>query len=413
MNVHRDPETGQWRMWYVSSGLFTAGVLRYAPNYLCYATSSDGLAWERPQLGLVEVAGSTANNIVSEDSHLLAHGMLDCHDMRFVEPAEGRFKAAKWFGRGADGLGGHGVMLSADGLRWEPHPGNPVVRAPNSGDSVSLAKLREGFFRHDPPGFPTAKYAMFPKLHVRLGAWRRRCVGVATSDATRDRADGDWSEPSLVLAPDPQDDAVAEERLAAARDVLLYDHPEDHRSEFYALLVQRVGDVLLGYLWVFEPAFECSRLGGGNQHGIVHVQLAASRDLIHWERIGGRRPILDRGAPGSFDAAMIFYHSFPIPAGDEWRVYYAGFDTAHTPGPYLDPEVAERWLAEVRAGRRQLPAIGLATVRREGLVARTAGPAGGTLITRPLLAGGPELAVNAEVAPGGRLTVEVQTLAGA
>ena len=31
---------------------------------ICYATSKDGISWDKPELGLVEYEGSTANNIV-------------------------------------------------------------------------------------------------------------------------------------------------------------------------------------------------------------------------------------------------------------------------------------------------------------------------------------------------------------
>src|SRR5262245_27056308 len=33
-------------------------------QYLCYATSKDGITWEKPDLGLVEFGGSKKNNII-------------------------------------------------------------------------------------------------------------------------------------------------------------------------------------------------------------------------------------------------------------------------------------------------------------------------------------------------------------
>jgi hypothetical protein len=36
---------------------------------LCYATSKDGLAWEKPLLELIEFGGSTSNNLVLRYSH--------------------------------------------------------------------------------------------------------------------------------------------------------------------------------------------------------------------------------------------------------------------------------------------------------------------------------------------------------
>ena len=47
----------------------------------------------------------------------------------------------------------------------------------------------------------------------------------------------------------------------------------------------------------------------------------------------------------------------------------------------------QQYHADVKAGRRHFPAIGLAKVRREGFVSRDAGADGGTLTTRLHAAG--------------------------
>ena len=413
-----DVEEQLHKLWYSSQVLFSSGGETGAPRYKCYATSRDGIHVHRPELGLVDYDGSTANNILPADAG--GGPILDCVEMSHVEPPELRYKSVNWLGFDEDGMGTHGVRFSADGLRWRDYEGNPVIRGREHGDAVSCAKLRDTYADFGPPGFPSAKYAIFLKTHLRLGRWWRRCVGVATSAPIRGgRFPGrggvpftEWTQPVLALAPDPRDDDLAEARLAAARPHLLYDHPEDHRAEFYEILVHRYGDLLLGFLWVFEPAFECSRLGGANQHGPVHVQLVSSRDLIHWHRAGDRQPILAPGEPGSFDAAMIFGITFPLPMGAEWGCYYAGTGIFHTAWPYLDAHIRLPFMEDLRAGRRQPPAIGLAKVRREGFVSRDAGAAGGTLTTRPLRPGAGRLTVNANVASGGELRVAVHDASG-
>ena len=64
--------------------------------------------------------------------------------------------------------------------------------------------------------------------------------------------------------------------------------------------------------------------------------------------------------------------------------------------------------AHERAGKRHFPAIGLAKVRRDGFISRDAGPAGGSITTRTLRPGGSQIELNATIAAGGSLTVEVQ-----
>src|SRR5262249_664459 len=49
---------GKYRLWYDTKP--PSG----GPDLLCYAESSDGIAWEKPSLGLVEFQGNKANNIV-------------------------------------------------------------------------------------------------------------------------------------------------------------------------------------------------------------------------------------------------------------------------------------------------------------------------------------------------------------
>ncbi len=36
---------------------------------MCYATSLDGVHWDRPNLGLYEVTGARENNVVIGDDH--------------------------------------------------------------------------------------------------------------------------------------------------------------------------------------------------------------------------------------------------------------------------------------------------------------------------------------------------------
>ena len=409
VTVHRDPHDGLFRMWYASYGAFPAFGRRLGAMLPCYATSTDGLHWERPNLGLFQYEGSTANNILPRTGGSPGHGMLDCAEMAGIEPPEMRYKSDFWVGRDDDGWGGHGVSFSSDGLHWYPYEHNPVIRGRQRGDTSSAAKLYDGTAPEGPAGFPTAKYALFPKVHVPLGPWQRRCFAVCTSV---DDADGlpftTWTEPMLALAPDQLDDDMAEERLAAAKSILLYDHPDDHRCEFYGVMGFRTGDVFLALIWVYDASFDIARLGGGNEYAIVDVQLAASRNLIHWQRLGNRQPVIARGAPGTFDSHMIFYHSMPVTVGDEWWVYYVGFNEGHAARLCYTEALREQYWADVRAGTRHFPAVGLAKVRRDGFISRDAGPAGGSITTRTLQPGGSRLKLNATVSAGGAITVEVQ-----
>ena len=96
---------------------------------MCYATSSDGINWDKPSLGLIELEGSKHNNIVLMPQCMM-HDPAPIIDL--IDPnSEHRFKAVWWGGRKDDSqkdgwLLGHCVGFSPDGLRWTEYPDNPV-----------------------------------------------------------------------------------------------------------------------------------------------------------------------------------------------------------------------------------------------------------------------------------------------
>ena len=64
---------GIYRMYYIARQFITTkdGLDENPhPDFVCYAESSDGIDWVRPELGLVEFEGSSRNNIVlSSEKH--------------------------------------------------------------------------------------------------------------------------------------------------------------------------------------------------------------------------------------------------------------------------------------------------------------------------------------------------------
>lgn len=413
LHAERCAETGKVRLWYQSFDLYPGRGRDTGTRCQSIAESDDGIHFIRPALGLTQWRGSSSNNIYAVDGAVgHGHGTIDSLPIDPGEDAAYRYKAATWLGRDESGYGRHGVAFSADGLRWQAYEGNPVSRFKDAADVVSGASLRDWFEPQRSGHYPASKYALLPKMLVQRGRWRRRSFPIMFSDDSAPVPFTAFDDPKLILAPDERDDDMAEARLAGVRDLLLYDEPADHRCEFYGVQVFRRGDVLLGLLWVYDASYELSRLGTGNQYAIVEVQLVASRDGLHWRRVGGRRPVIPRGAPGAFDSHMIFYHALPIAVGDEWWIYYVGFNEGHAARNGYTEEQRARYWAGVAAGERHLPSIGLGRVRREGFASLAAGAAGATLVTRPVRAAGAALLVNAAVRPGGELRVEVQDGAG-
>lgn len=340
-----------YRMWYHA----WAGEYRNL-----YATSQDGVAWTKPDLGLIEFNGARANNIFlrrTKEDHLpqVIHTPWETSAGR-------RYKLINYdYGRSGPGhdVSGFWGAYSPDGLHWTDVAENPVLKDP--GDV--------GQFVWDPH---RQRYLGYPKVFAPVRGYRRRCVGFT---ATRDFAH--WPSAQLVLTPDEEDD-----RWAMGKH---------QRTEFYGLSGFAYESAYLGFLWIF-------RVTDGQNDGPIYPELVSSRDGIRWTRqdplAGGRVPILPLGAGAAWDRGMIFTPSQPLVEGGLVKLWYGGVDITHG-GPD----------AQARGG------IGLATLRKDGFASLDAGAVEGVITTHPLKHLRGPLRLNAD-ARGGAIKVEVLTANG-
>jgi hypothetical protein len=160
-----------------------------------------------------------------------------------------------------------------------------------------------------------------------------------------------------------------------ATNILLPDEldTKNRYHAFYGMPTTVYGGVFYGCLWPFR------------WNDRIHTELAWSRDGFHFDRHPLRPRLIDYGPEGSWDDEMVFASSW-VEVGDQWRIYYAGWD-----GPHNTRE---------RSG-----GIGLATVRREGFISLRGPVGGGVVCTRVLRWPGGRLIVNYACQENGRLTV--------
>ena len=120
----------EFRLWYVGrvgcNPTWVGGYQGY-DGRLCYAVSRDGIHWTKPELGLVEYRGSTANNLVDFPQHIDLGWAPIIHDPDDPDP-DRRFKLAFTHRTGPSGnrRGGLCVAYSPNGLHWTLSPNNPV-----------------------------------------------------------------------------------------------------------------------------------------------------------------------------------------------------------------------------------------------------------------------------------------------
>ncbi|MEO2034710.1 MAG: hypothetical protein ABGZ35_21740 [Planctomycetaceae bacterium] len=113
----------KWRMYYRGA---RQGMQEGEPksSNICYAESTDGLHWIKPELSIHELAGTKENNVV----HLgpgTAGGWYCFRDDNPDTPAEHRYKALSKFNLSYGGP--LGVMVSADGFHWKWLREEPVI----------------------------------------------------------------------------------------------------------------------------------------------------------------------------------------------------------------------------------------------------------------------------------------------
>lgn len=352
-SVYYDQNADRFSLWYLghpepdASGKEprVPGFRKGKGDVVLYATSRDGLEWERPELGLHSFQGSKANNIVFD-----LHSASVLHDLREKDPAR-RYKML------GSRVGAYYAAVSPDGLTWQRHPDdNPILTA---SDNISLTQ--------DPF---TGEYLAY---HRRPSTKNGRCVWLSRS------ADfNTWSKPDLVFAADAIDNAWAR-------------NPGE-RTEVNNLSVFPHAGGFLGLPTIFRvliptrPA-ESLTHGQSGTDGLVDVQLITSTDGTHWQRTEPRLPVIPRGAPGRFDAGSILgVSSTWVHVGDETWVYYTALTTSH--GAPIPPK---------------RNAIGRAEWRRHGFASLDAGETG-RVETKPLRLRGSELIINAN-ATGGELRV--------
>ncbi|MEO6916802.1 MAG: hypothetical protein ABI151_15175, partial [Chitinophagaceae bacterium] len=109
-----EPKGSGYRMWYTA---YNKG-----DYFLCYATSKDGIKWQKPNLGIIEYKGSTKNNICKLNGGTLIYDRYETNPERrykLMDVIKTDTVRKRPFG--------YGVFFSKDGLNWKAYEGNPVI----------------------------------------------------------------------------------------------------------------------------------------------------------------------------------------------------------------------------------------------------------------------------------------------
>jgi hypothetical protein len=312
---------GLFRMWY---GVWT----RRDKPCVCYAQSEDGVAWEKPSLGLHEFGRSKNNNIVLQSQY--SGGFID--DLTVIDDAEDKewpLKALLWDGEG-ETFGIHAAR-SKDGLQWDRSPG---LVLPNWGDRFNAASTKIN-----------GKYLVFgraprnlPATHLTAQGGERWRVAKGRTVWRIESSDlKEWSEPRLVLASDV--------------------HDPMHR-EYYSCVPFPYGSLLLAGLERMHYSPD-----------MVDTEIIWSYDDgREWQRANTRPCFLPLSTPRAWDDTWInLPANAPIENEGALWFYYSGRSSAH------DSHYPHNH-----------GAIGLATLRLDGFASLQALDKIGYVLTRVL-----------------------------
>lgn len=290
-NVVYDGEEGIYKCWYSPFVVDHSALgmsqqqrrdvkYRAPPNRemaICYATSTDGLVWDKPELGIVEYEGSKATNILWRGGEGAVprggpHGSGILKDSRDPDPGR-RYKAIMK----SDFLS---VAFSADGVHWGP--AMACAGANSNGDCHNNAFWAPTVDRYVAITRQWSKTS--PSPAVRQVAW--------TSSADFRH----WESVQVVM------EGLTE------------------NEQTYAMPVFFQGGVYIGLVAIHDQAADR-----------VWTELAWSPDTKKWHRVLPGTPLIPNGRDeGDYDWGCVYAAAGPVFLEDEIRLYYGGSDGLHT-----------------------------------------------------------------------------------
>lgn len=363
-SVIYDAEDRIYKMWY-----FTGG------GHVGYATSNDGVQWEKPALDVITYEGQRTNLVIQRGNfgyyYELFDVIKDSHDpnparrykMTFVSIKFDEKEKEHWWKFSPGQRRGVGTAVSPDGIHWT---------LLNNWANEDIGDISHSFWNPC-----TQKYTLYGRTKYMgqelIDAWgkipwfEKNYWGRAVA-LTESKDFETWTPASLVFKVDIQDELG---------------------SEIYSMAVFPYEGIYIGLVQMFYCNPGSTRLD---------IQLAVSRDGQNFIRAGNRETFIPLGGIGAWDRYNNAVCNLPVVRGDELWFYYSGRTYRH--GPYAGPDNG------TNSGY-----IGIGSIKKDRFVSLEASFDEGTVLTKPLKIQGSQLFVNAN-AEFGSLQIDILDLSG-
>jgi hypothetical protein len=323
----------------------------------CMATSSDGVNWLRPDLGLFEFNGSKANNIVwtapNRKSYGGSHNFTPFIDANPAADPGARYKAVglgiKMTPEGDD-VRALAVFASPDGIRWR--------------SLAEKAAITTGSFDSQNVAFWDARRGCYA-CYLRHGRDGLRSIMLTTSTDFLQ-----WTEPQWLQFRPGQDE------------------------HFYTNAIEpyfRETSLYIGFPMRFVPQRKSVGDPPRQTDGVSDAVFISSRDGIRFDRVFREAFIRPGPDPCNWGKA----HSNQTPA---WGIV-----------PVSPEQIAVYWSDSACS----VPVLRRGLLRTDGFASVRAGFGGGEFVTVPMKVEGASLAMNFATSAVGGVRVEVRDDAGA
>jgi hypothetical protein len=339
-------DDSKFRMWYL--GMIQRELERgQAPGWwrpMCYAESTDGIAWTKPELGLVDLGGNRKNNICLIEGEVPSMTLLNdflsvMHDPADPDPSR-RFKVAYIAHMPYDDIRGGmshvgvkegrvGAMItatSADGLSWKIVGDRPANAGGERFEVSSLYRFGNFFY--------ASGQLASPWCWLNDGRPAGRVMMTYRSPDFRS-----WSRAKALSMVLPQQQTDPQ---PSVNEMLQGFSKQMHMG----VGVWNRGNVLIGLhgIWQGQPR---ERTTGAKSHDGLKIDLglSISNDGVRFREPIPNFKVLEHGRDGEWDSiALLQGHAF-VNVGDKTYIWYS------------------HWDCEEKFRSQE---IGLATLRRDG-----------------------------------------------
>jgi hypothetical protein len=386
-------ENNTYHMWYTAYGGADSNAVPV--RSIAYARSSDGIKWEKPDLGLVEIYGTRKNNIV------LGHGFGGIKGathgcMVFLDPlapSNQRFRLVS----NPQELGRYLHLFSSpDGIHWKlTH--RDIMKF--SSERHHLDSQNVIFWDER-----INKYVAYVRRNQRpVGSQGR---SVARAESTTLTRFADVEDCPVVLGFDNEDPKYYDPvKKATIQVVDFYTN-----GTFKYSWAQDAYYMFPSEYYHYMTFLKDFRKGQPVNAGSLDSRFAASRDGISWNRYD-RRAFVELGMKREWDSRSIYMAYGVVPGNNENEMfmYYYGSNTLH--GWERDDKNREGNKRKLRraggAPETQIHGISRLVIRRDGFVSVKADYTGGEFLTPVLSFKGDELALNVNTSAVGQVEVEI------